>query len=125
MAPRITSTRGKPDKLMRDALVIELRAEAEDAQGVPTKKLRLLARKLIDLGLDGDLAAIKEINDRVDGKATQPIGGDEAAAPVRHVFEWKSSASSSTTSREPNSFPSTSGASASPASSPTAAPERP
>jgi hypothetical protein len=125
MAPRITSTRGKPDKLMRDALVIELRAEAEDAQGVPTKKLRLLARKLIDLGLDGDLAAIREISDRVDGKATQPIAGDDTAAPVRHVFEWKSAASSSTTSPDSNSPASTIERSASPASSPIAEPARP
>jgi hypothetical protein len=75
---RETPSKGsKPDKLMRDALILELHQEAVDADGVMTKKLRLVARALVDAGTKGDVPAIKEINDRVDGKAPQVIQGDE------------------------------------------------
>ena len=74
MAARTTPSRGgKPDKLMRDALILELQTEAKDADGQMTKKLRLIARKLVDKAAEGDVPAIKEINDRVDGKAHQSI----------------------------------------------------
>lgn len=74
MAARNTPSRGgKPDKLMRDALILELQAEAQDSDGQMTKKLRLIARKLVDKAAEGDVPAIKEINDRVDGKAHQSI----------------------------------------------------
>lgn len=33
------------------------------------QKLRALADKIIDMALEGDMAAMKEIGDRVDGKA--------------------------------------------------------
>jgi hypothetical protein len=53
---------------MRDALLLELNAEAKRAGGKPTKRLRLVARKLIECAEKGDVAAIKEIFDRVDGR---------------------------------------------------------
>lgn len=62
---------------MRDALILELHQEAADAQGQMTKKLRLVARALVDAAVSGDVPAIKEVNDRVDGKAPQTIMGDE------------------------------------------------
>ena len=37
------------------------------------RKLELLAEKLIDTALDGDMAAIREIGDRVDGKPLAQI----------------------------------------------------
>ena len=74
MAARNTPSRGgKPDKLMRDALILELQREAKDADGKKTKRLRLIARRLVDKAQEGDVAAIKEINDRVDGKAHQSV----------------------------------------------------
>lgn len=64
---------GKPDKLMRDALMIALKREAKDDKGKKTTKLANIARKLVDLAEAGDVQAIKEVADRVDGKATQPL----------------------------------------------------
>lgn len=71
---------GKPDKLMRDAILVALKREAKGADGKPTRKLTLIADKLVDLAMGGDMQAIKEINDRVDGKAPQAITGANGGA---------------------------------------------
>lgn len=77
MAARVNPSRGgKPDKLMRDALMIALNREAVDADGQKTKKLNIIAAKLVELAIDGDIQAIKEISDRVDGKPAQALVGD-------------------------------------------------
>lgn len=62
--------RPKRGKIITDALVVKLR----QAEG---SKLLALCDKLIELALDGEVSAIKEIFDRVEGKAPQPIVGDE------------------------------------------------
>ena len=48
-----------------------------------------LAEKLLKLCDEGDLAALKELGDRLEGKAAQAVtvGGDQDA-PMRHVFGW-------------------------------------
>ena len=76
MAGNPNPTGGKPDKLMRDAIILALKREAEGANGEKTKKLYQIADKLVELAIGGDMQAIKEINDRSDGKAPQTIGGD-------------------------------------------------
>lgn len=94
MAARLTPSKGgKPDKLMRDALSLELHREANDEDGSAVKKLRLVARKLVDKAIEGDVAAIKEINDRMDGKVPQAVAGADGEGPVKHLLEvsWKSS----------------------------------
>lgn len=84
MAARKTPSKGgKPDKLMRDALMLELHKETSDDTGKKIKKLRLVARKLIDKAIDGDVPAIREINDRIDGKVPQALIGDKDAPPVQ------------------------------------------
>lgn len=82
-ARNVPSKGGKPDKLMRDALVLALKREAVDADGRPTKKLNLIADALVDKAMTGDVAACKEIADRVDGKSVQPISGDDDGAPIK------------------------------------------
>lgn len=73
-------TGSKPDKLMRDALMVALKREAKDAAGQPSTKLAVIADKLVDLAAGGDVQAIKEVADRVDGRPAQaltnPAGGD-------------------------------------------------
>lgn len=79
---------GKPDKLMRDALMLALKREAIDADGQKTKRLNIVAAKLVELAEQGDIQAIKEINDRVDGKSVQPVTGDgEDGAIMLHVIK--------------------------------------
>ena len=68
----------KPDKLMRDALILALMREAEDGTGEAVKRLHMIAGKLVEKAMAGDVQAIKEICDRVDGRPTQPPGDEEA-----------------------------------------------
>lgn len=74
MATRKTPASPKPDKLCRDALLLELQRDGTDKDGKKAKKLRLLMRRLVDKGIEGDVSAIKEINDRIDGRAHQSVG---------------------------------------------------
>lgn len=57
------------NKLWEDALRRALLAE-------DGKKLRTLADKLIERAENGDVQALKEVGDRIDGKPTQTIAGD-------------------------------------------------
>lgn len=66
-------------RIMAEALTLALNREADNAEGKPTKKMYLIADKLVDLAVDGDMQAIKEINDRIDGKPTQTLAGDPEA----------------------------------------------
>ena len=54
--------------------MIALKREAE--KGTRTKKLQRIADKLVDLAVEGNITAIKEIADRVEGRPTQTIAGD-------------------------------------------------
>src|SRR3990167_10589229 len=66
------------DKPFRDALRMEIADAGEDR-----KELREVSRALISKGKAGDVAAIKEIGDRLDGKVPQAhIGGDEGDNPL-------------------------------------------
>jgi hypothetical protein len=71
MAPRKIPGGGpKPDKLMRDALALELAQDQKMPTGQKIRRLRLVAKSLVDNAIDGDTAAIKEVFDRMDGKVT-------------------------------------------------------
>lgn len=88
MAPRKTAASPKPDKLMRDALLLELMVEVNDGDGTLAKRLRKIARALITKAEGGDVQAIKEIADRTDGRPAQSltVGGD-ADNPLQHRHE--------------------------------------
>ena len=49
--------------------------------------LNRIADKLLEMAESGDMAAIKEIGDRLDGKPKQAlVGGDPNDAPIRHAI---------------------------------------
>lgn len=82
MAARKTpSGGGKPDKIMRDAISVELHGEvqANDPSGsgrvVKLRRMRLVAIALVNAAIKGDISAIKEINDRMDGRVVQQHAG--------------------------------------------------
>lgn len=69
----------------RDALRLALSRREKD-EG---RSLVALANTLIEKAADGDLAAIKEIADRLDGKAAIQVTHEGGETPVRMVVEWK------------------------------------
>lgn len=66
------------DKIWGDAIRI---AVNEADEGGDRKKLRVLADRLVDKALEGDITAIKEIGDRLDGKAAQSVEMSGMEAP--------------------------------------------
>src|SRR6476659_320106 len=71
------------DKPFRDALRMEIAAAGEDH-----KELREVAASLIAEAKAGNVAAIKEIADRLDGKVPQPQGGTTELPPIVHGIAW-------------------------------------
>lgn len=78
-----TSRGQQRDKPFRDALRMELAAAGDDH-----KLLRAVAVALIGKATDGDVPAIKEIADRLDGKVPQGIeNGEDGAFQVIQRIE--------------------------------------
>ncbi len=58
--------------------------------GKKTKKLAMLADKLVERALEGDITAMKEIGDRLDGKPAQAVelggkGGEDLSFTITFV----------------------------------------
>lgn len=51
------------------------------------KKLDKLAERLIAAAEEGDMVALKEIGDRVEGKVTQTVAGEDG--PIQLVVTWQ------------------------------------
>jgi ribosomal protein L17 len=67
-----------------------LAALEESAAGADAPNLRRIIESLITKAIDGDLSAIREIFDRIDGKAPTAAAGAAGEEPRKVVFEWKS-----------------------------------
>jgi hypothetical protein len=100
-----------PSAVMRRHLIAALAAPSDD--GVP------LARKVVDALIararEGDLAAIREIFDRADGKSPPAPAPDGGERERKVTFEWKPTTSSAAPPA-PAAPASTNAAGASPAS---------
>lgn len=72
----------KQEKPFRDALRMEI-----SKAGSKAKSLRNIARKLIDMAEEGNMAAIRELADRTDGKVPMNVEGDEEN-PIIHEVRW-------------------------------------
>ena len=71
------------DKIFRESLRLEL-AELGDGTGI--RKLREIARKLIEKAETGDLQAIKELADRLDGRPAQSLEHvGEGGTPIERI----------------------------------------
>lgn len=66
-APAGNKNAKKSTRFWSEAIIKELKT---------SKKARKLARKLIEMAEEGDMAAIREVGDRVEGKVKQIIGGE-------------------------------------------------
>lgn len=74
---------GKSAKPWRDALRIAV--NRDDPSDPKRKILAALAEATVSAALAGDMAAVKEIADRLDGKAAQPLTGDDEGGPLTVV----------------------------------------
>ena len=56
------------------------------------ERIRALAEALINKASEGDVSALKEIGDRIDGKSAQALtlGGDQDN-PIEMVIKWQQS----------------------------------
>lgn len=72
---------GRPkSKPFKDALNLAVKRA-----GIDQTKIQDIANKLVELAVDGDVSAIKEVADRLEGKPaqTQILQGDEDGGPVK------------------------------------------
>lgn len=97
MAARNSPSEGrKPDKPWRDALAIAAkRTEDETAALLADKSAPIIAKaaaRLMLTAADGDVAAGKEIGDRLDGKPKQQIEADVNADVGIRIVDARSRA---------------------------------
>lgn len=67
---------GRPPKEKSFANMLNI-AIKEAVEGKEHTKLRAVADALVEKAMSGDVTAIKEVADRLDGKVPQGISGDE------------------------------------------------
>jgi hypothetical protein len=79
-------TRSPGGKPVTRALIAALK---DSAPGTDVPNLRRIVDNLVGKAIDGDLSAIKEIFDRIDGKAPTAAAGALNEEPQKVVFEWK------------------------------------
>lgn len=60
---------GRKDKLWRDALMVAVKRSDTEGRVMLAK----IAQKVVEAACEGDMQAIKEIGDRIDGKAPQSL----------------------------------------------------
>ncbi|NKK06733.1 hypothetical protein GFL93_12765 [Rhizobium leguminosarum bv. viciae] len=77
---------GRPpkEKSFANMLNIAIKEASETGGGT---KLRDVADALIAKAIAGDVAAIKEVADRLDGKVPQAVVGDDDHDPIGVVFK--------------------------------------
>lgn len=74
MAARKTpSAGGKPDKLFRDALMLEVKRLGKDEDGKSSTNINLIAAKVVKKAKDGSEAAFQLIRDTLDGRPAQQV----------------------------------------------------
>jgi hypothetical protein len=78
---------GRPSRPMWEALNAELRRAVEDGGSRTAQLLQVIAAKLAAKAADGDLGAIREIFDRIDGKAV--AGSAPEQTPGKVQMQWK------------------------------------
>lgn len=78
----------KADKLWTDAIRVAVKREVDDGKGNVRVALNVLAEKLVEEAAKGNIPAMQEIGNRLEGKPSQAIqhstaehaSGDVAAA---------------------------------------------
>lgn len=83
----------KSEKLWRDAILVAVHRQDKDDDRT---RLARLAERIVQQGLGGDIQAIKEIGDRIDGKPNVIVEGDpDNPLHAKITFQWKSPSTTS------------------------------
>jgi hypothetical protein len=82
MAAPLGNKNGVKGKIWSDAL---RKAVLTKGQGEGKKRLVKIALALLDKAESGDVAAIREFGDRIEGKAIQAISGPDGGAIIHTV----------------------------------------
>lgn len=91
MAPRGP----KSDKLWADAIRLAVLRDSNqfDDDGKIRKRISVIADNLAKLAEEGDIAAMKEVGDRLDGRPAQAVqhsgDGDNGEIVFRTIYETK------------------------------------
>ena len=75
-----------PDKLLRDALLISLNRRVD--KGNSTKRFQRVADALVDAAMKGELTALREVFDRVDGRFPKAPTKSARKQPEELVIRW-------------------------------------
>lgn len=82
--PGRSGTNRGTEKPFADAVRIAC-SEVHAGNAAGKKKLRLIAEKLVEMAIDGDMEAIKEISNRIDGRAAQQVAvTGEDGGPIQN-----------------------------------------
>lgn len=74
MAERKTPSLGsKPDKIIREALMLAAKRECKDESGGKTTYLNRIAAMVVSKAVEGDAQAYKELFDRIEGRPQQQL----------------------------------------------------
>lgn len=80
---RKTIKKAWEDFAQEEVEVTQLHAGTKEQRKIKVKRLRVVQEKLYNAAASGDVSAIREFNDRVGGKARQPVVGDQEEDPVQ------------------------------------------
>lgn len=81
--------KGRPlSKPYKEALEQQLAALALKNGIDPDRGYEVIAAAHVAKAMTGDMAAIKELADRIDGKVPNPIGGTDELPPIT-AFSWR------------------------------------
>jgi hypothetical protein len=86
MAARLTRPKGRKDKQVRDQILVALHRYEIGPDGKRVKRLAIMCDALVRLACEGDIAAIKEVADRVDGKAVPRLDLDDGRGEI--IISW-------------------------------------
>ena len=112
-----TTEAGKADRLIRRAILHELLQPPGPDQPPAVSRLQQIVRSFLDKAGQGDMTAIKEAFDRIDGRPGPSAADPNASDDTRKVsITWQDPSYLSTTVPADTSSPSTRDASALPAS---------
>lgn len=76
----------RQEKLLSDELRRVL-SDIDKTDGSDRKRLHRVVEKLVEKAEEGEIQAIREVFDRLEGKPAQAIVGD-GDEPIEHVIRW-------------------------------------